>query len=628
MVATASKRRRGNRLQNDLFTGLQAEISIDTESKTLRVHDGVKAGGYEAGMPTIYGIAELNALAPASDSRVYLAYHTTPGDGGHGVFRGVTGAALGYYTAGTGTKPANNGTIFANATGTSAWIREYTGLVDILWFGAVGDGVFDNTASITQALSIGDSILVPTGNFKINSLITFSTLGQELVGLGDQSVITQGVATAYINIRASSVSIRDIKLIGTIASAGITIGNSASDITLDSITFYQGQQRVLLYTCSRIAINNCTFNNTGFGVIQQLGNVSSDVSISNCTAIQMINDFIEANCASTAPSKNWRIENNQYLGNAAYPVGILEGRFVGITSVENVIITGNIVEKSNGDAAIHLEDTLGDTIISNNIFDNIVVSAGNTGYIYVLNASENTVVTGNMFKRTDTTLPLAYAYSCGSGYYGDEVIFTNNKIIGNGTVKNLAGLDVTFNGGLGMLIATNYFFKLSRALNFSSGSEIKFDGNLCFACDYGVALAATATSGGGNHYIITNNHFIGTLLEDIGTSTNSNGTHPPTNWVIMNNTISKMLRFMDALGTGANICSGVITNNYFVATATYNVSRAGIQVQFANNMFEADVVKSPHTILLNFANDAAAAAAGVSLNGMYRNGSIVQVRVV
>ena len=32
--------------------------------------------------------------------------------------------------------------------------------------------------------------------------------------------------------------------------------------------------------------------------------------------------------------------------------------------------------------------------------------------------------------------------------------------------------------------------------------------------------------------------------------------------------------------------------------------------------------------LVNAANDAAAAAAGVPLNGLYRNGSVVQIRVV
>lgn len=38
--------RRGTTAQNDNFTGLAGEITFDTETKTLRVHDGIKLGGY------------------------------------------------------------------------------------------------------------------------------------------------------------------------------------------------------------------------------------------------------------------------------------------------------------------------------------------------------------------------------------------------------------------------------------------------------------------------------------------------------------------------------------------------------------------------------------------------------
>ncbi|MBD5389232.1 hypothetical protein HDR63_03175 [bacterium] len=38
--------RRGTAAQNDKFTGLAGEITFDTDTKTLRIHDGVKLGGY------------------------------------------------------------------------------------------------------------------------------------------------------------------------------------------------------------------------------------------------------------------------------------------------------------------------------------------------------------------------------------------------------------------------------------------------------------------------------------------------------------------------------------------------------------------------------------------------------
>ncbi len=39
--------RRGTTAQNDNFTGLSGELSFDTETKTLRVHDGTRLGGYK-----------------------------------------------------------------------------------------------------------------------------------------------------------------------------------------------------------------------------------------------------------------------------------------------------------------------------------------------------------------------------------------------------------------------------------------------------------------------------------------------------------------------------------------------------------------------------------------------------
>lgn len=38
--------RRGTTQANNLFTGVVGEVTMDTDTKQLRVHDGVKTGGY------------------------------------------------------------------------------------------------------------------------------------------------------------------------------------------------------------------------------------------------------------------------------------------------------------------------------------------------------------------------------------------------------------------------------------------------------------------------------------------------------------------------------------------------------------------------------------------------------
>jgi hypothetical protein len=63
-MATQLQFRRGTTAQNNSFTGAAGEISIDTDSKNLRIHDGANAGGYEI-IPTGTIVAYGGATAPA-----------------------------------------------------------------------------------------------------------------------------------------------------------------------------------------------------------------------------------------------------------------------------------------------------------------------------------------------------------------------------------------------------------------------------------------------------------------------------------------------------------------------------------------------------------------------------------
>ena len=45
-MATQLQLRKGTKVQNDMFTGAEAELTYDSTSKGLRLHDGTKQGGY------------------------------------------------------------------------------------------------------------------------------------------------------------------------------------------------------------------------------------------------------------------------------------------------------------------------------------------------------------------------------------------------------------------------------------------------------------------------------------------------------------------------------------------------------------------------------------------------------
>lgn len=83
----------------------------------------------------------------------------------------------------TGT--ANGGTVFAGGTG--YWNRQYSGAVNVKWFGAKGDGVTDDTLAIQKTLDIKKAVYIPDGVF-----ITSDTLypyKQNIIGSGQQKTL-------------------------------------------------------------------------------------------------------------------------------------------------------------------------------------------------------------------------------------------------------------------------------------------------------------------------------------------------------------------------------------------------------------------------------------------------------
>jgi hypothetical protein len=96
-MATQLQFRRGTTAQNNGFTGAAGEISIDTDSKNLRIHDGSLAGGYEilpagtivayggASAPTGWLLCDATAVSRTTYARLFAAIGT-----GYGIGDGST----------------------------------------------------------------------------------------------------------------------------------------------------------------------------------------------------------------------------------------------------------------------------------------------------------------------------------------------------------------------------------------------------------------------------------------------------------------------------------------------------------------------------------------------------------
>ena len=78
----------------------------------------------------------------------------------------------------TGT--ANGGTVFAGATG--FWKRQYSGAVNVKWFGAKGDGSTDDTLAIQNAVDSCKNIYIPNGGYLITAPIVLTESYTVIIG--------------------------------------------------------------------------------------------------------------------------------------------------------------------------------------------------------------------------------------------------------------------------------------------------------------------------------------------------------------------------------------------------------------------------------------------------------------
>jgi hypothetical protein len=145
-----------------------------------------------------------------------------------------TDASLVTYT------PAGTGAV---TTTVQAKLRETVSVKD---FGAVGNGVTNDTAAIQAAMTASEAVYFPAGTYLITSALVLKT-GQYLYGNRDATILSTGINVNGI----SGVNVNNI----TISGLKIT-GNNTGTTSLDS-------NGLFFDTCTNIRIENNDFANWG-----------------------------------------------------------------------------------------------------------------------------------------------------------------------------------------------------------------------------------------------------------------------------------------------------------------------------------------------------------------------------
>jgi len=165
----------GGYIQN---AGTPANIYVDTDysiivrNKNLTLIYTSLSNNAEAGLAssvdTIGDLIGLDEATTIEELEVYGYY--AKGDGAGGLFIWDSTTIKANANAGTIIDPsvslANQGT----GVGTGCWIKQYSGIVNIKWFGAVGDGTTNDTDSFVKAVNEG-SIFIPKGDYVIGEVV-------------------------------------------------------------------------------------------------------------------------------------------------------------------------------------------------------------------------------------------------------------------------------------------------------------------------------------------------------------------------------------------------------------------------------------------------------------------------
>ena len=139
-----------------------------------------------------------------------------------------------------------NGVGETDPSGAGCWKRTYDRAVNLFWFGAFGDGVSDDTASVLAAFKF-TAIEVPVGRFICNAQIVKNSR-VEILGFGTDllentisaSVLIKGasVSGTFIQLAANACTVRSLQIEGQAGNQGDGIASEYARIELSDVSVY------------------------------------------------------------------------------------------------------------------------------------------------------------------------------------------------------------------------------------------------------------------------------------------------------------------------------------------------------------------------------------------------------
>lgn len=338
-------------------------------------------------------------------------------------------------------------------------------LVSVKNYGAVGDGVTDDTAAIQAAITRvstqgGGIVFIPAGTYQLSSALTIGTTGVNIVGSGVKSILRQTNATAGV-------------LSFTTTGGFITVNHIVSRIKINHTSTSTGT--AISGQC--IAIDNVTVD----GPMFRLG-----VSVTGGSYSFINNSTIRGNSADASSSA---ISLSGAIGVLISGCTIERAGSSGaciLTAGPGGVhtITGNSIDASAtaGACGIKLTNSTGSVIAGNS---SIIGTAA--GHAINIAANASALIAPNqsigpdiLDSRTSTTAPVGYTFGVNGNF--TPLPLATPSIRAEGTA---GGITITVNA----IAATGFGVRWSLICSNTSGAGVTWTFNAQYVLSAAVAPA-------------------------------------------------------------------------------------------------------------------------------------------
>ena len=362
----------------------EASVSA-TNAATSEVNAATSATNAEASAASIgHAITDTIATLRASTITPLTIYVT----GYHAKGDGAFGSHFFEWDA-TSTEADNGGTIIAlTGVTTGRYKLKYDGAVDVKWFGAVGDGVIDDSGAVSKCIASSLAAGINTIHFSSGKyyfehpveVILDYYYGFRFTGDSTAAMITGGVTGG--TIISGSAGIESL-FIFTKTNLGEAGGYS---FECDHISFESSglgttgaataiKNKIAGYPARPFIVKNCDFRGFDKAIVSDLSEavaITPSITTGICQVIIRENSIIGCGKALYGTGGHNAIMDLVFEDNVSENGGailITAGSLGGTFSIQNNLLEGNY-------NAIALGLGLATGTIANNYFE------ANTGYIY------------------------------------------------------------------------------------------------------------------------------------------------------------------------------------------------------------------------------------------------------